>query len=89
MLAAGRITGEIRVNGFAQDLRTFKRVSGYCEQFDIHSPQTTVGEALWFSASLRLSPGVDPATREAFTEEVLPHPRPLSLTSILVMGALL
>ncbi len=68
--AAGRTTGDIRVNGFPQDLRTFKRVSGYCEQFDLHSPQTTVGEALWFSASLRLSPDVDSSTREAFTQEV-------------------
>lgn len=68
--AAGRITGEIKVNGFKQDLRTFKRVSGYCEQFDIHSPQTTVQEALWFSASLRLSPDVNTATRKAFMQEV-------------------
>lgn len=58
------------MNGFKQDLRTFKRVSGYCEQFDIHSPQTTVQEALWFSASLRLSPDVNTATRKAFMQEV-------------------
>lgn len=68
--AVGRITGEIKVNGFKQDLQTFKRVSGYCEQFDIHSPQTTVIEALWFSASLRLSPTVDSSTRSAFVQEV-------------------
>ena len=36
-------------------LRTFARVSGYVEQFDIHSPQATVKEALWFSARLRLT----------------------------------
>lgn len=72
--AAGTITGDIRVNGFKQDLRTFKRVSGYCEQFDLHSPQSTVGEALWFSARLRLAPEVTNATMKAFTAEVHPLP---------------
>ena len=66
------MTGEITVNGFKQDLRTFKRVSGYCEQFDIHSPQSTVAESLWFSARLRLSPDVPGSTRKAFMQEVLP-----------------
>ena len=68
--AAGRQTGEMVVNGFKQDLRTFKRVSGYCEQTDIHSPQSTVQESLWFSARLRLSPDVPSAKRKAFMEEV-------------------
>lgn len=69
-VAAGVITGEIKVNGFKQDLRTFKRVSGYCEQFDIHSPQSTVGEALWFSARLRLAPDVTTSTMKMFMQEV-------------------
>ena len=30
-------------------------MSGYVEQFDVHSPQATVKEALWFSARLRLT----------------------------------
>ncbi len=37
--AVGRIEGDIRVNGFPQEHRTFARVSGYVEQSDIHSPQ--------------------------------------------------
>ena len=68
--AAGRMAGDITVNGFKQDLLTFKRVSGYCEQFDIHSPQSTIGEALWFSANLRLSPDVSSSARRAFVKEV-------------------
>jgi hypothetical protein len=33
------VTGDIRVNGFAKEQRTFARVTGYVEQSDIHSPQ--------------------------------------------------
>ena len=33
------MTGDIRVNGFAKEQRTFARVTGYVEQSDIHSPQ--------------------------------------------------
>ncbi len=40
--------------GHPKEQSTFARVSGYVEQNDIHSPQTTVAEALLFSASLRL-----------------------------------
>ena len=87
------------MNGFQQNLKTFKRVSGkflssihlhltytafrlasifthfgryagYCEQFDIHSPQSTVGEALWFSARTRLAPEVSNSTMNAFFAEV-------------------
>ncbi|CAL8470297.1 g9839 [Coccomyxa elongata] len=35
----GRIEGDIRINGFPKEHRTFARVSGYVEQSDIHSPQ--------------------------------------------------
>ena len=37
--AGGRVTGDIRVNGFPKEQRTFARVTGYVEQSDIHSPQ--------------------------------------------------
>ena len=33
------MTGDIRVNGFPKEQRTFARVTGYVEQSDIHSPQ--------------------------------------------------
>lgn len=50
----GYIEGDIRISGHPKEQRTFARVSGYVEQNDIHSPQVTVFESLWFSANLRL-----------------------------------
>lgn len=50
----GYIEGDIKISGFPQKPETFARISGYCEQNDIHSPQVTVLESLIFSASLRL-----------------------------------
>ena len=37
----GEITGEILVNGYPKDQRTWSRVVGYVEQMDIHSPQVS------------------------------------------------
>lgn len=50
----GYIEGDIRISGFPKRQETFARVSGYCEQNDIHSPQVTVRESLIYSAFLRL-----------------------------------
>ena len=50
----GYIEGDIRISGYQKEQQTFARISGYVEQNDIHSPQVTVEESLWFSASLRL-----------------------------------
>lgn len=50
----GYIEGEIKISGYPKDQRTFARIAGYVEQNDIHSPQVTVEESLWFSSSLRL-----------------------------------
>ncbi|KAG6418675.1 hypothetical protein SASPL_120879 [Salvia splendens] len=60
----GYIEGDIRVSGFPKNQETFARVSGYCEQNDIHSPHVTVYESLLYSAWLRL-----PA--DMFVEEVM------------------
>ena len=54
----------------AQDFATFARVSGYVEQFDIHSPQATVKEALWFSARLRLTNDISNKELWAFIRQV-------------------
>ena len=56
----GYIEGDIRIGGYPKVQRTFARISGYCEQTDIHSPQITVEESLVYSAWLRLSPDIDP-----------------------------
>lgn len=50
----GHIEGDIRISSFPKKQETFARISGYCEQNDIHSPQVTVKESLIYSAFLRL-----------------------------------
>ncbi|KAL0737801.1 hypothetical protein Bca4012_014011 [Brassica carinata] len=67
----GYITGDINVSGFPKKQDSFARISGYCEQFDIHSPLLTVYESLLYSAWLRLPPNIDESTRELFVEEVM------------------
>lgn len=54
----GIIRGEILVNGFPKEQATWSRVVGYVEQMDTHSAQTTVREALLFSARMRLDESV-------------------------------
>jgi len=54
----GTIEGEIRIAGYLKVQDTFARISGYCEQTDIHSPQITVEESLVYSAWLRLPPEI-------------------------------
>ncbi|CAN7062210.1 unnamed protein product [Brassica rapa subsp. trilocularis] len=68
---SGYIEGEIRINGYLKVQETFARVSGYCEQTDIHSPNITVEESLIYSAWLRLVPEIDHKTKIRFVKEVL------------------
>ena len=60
---SGYIEGQINIGGYPKVQETFARVSGYCEQTDIHSPQITVEESVIFSAWLRLSPQIDSKTK--------------------------
>jgi len=60
----GRIEGSIKISGYPKKQESFARISGYCEQNDIHSPHVTVYESLLFSAWLRLTPEVDSNTRK-------------------------
>ncbi|XP_010516996.1 PREDICTED: ABC transporter G family member 33 [Camelina sativa] len=68
---SGYIEGEIRISGYLKVQETFARVSGYCEQTDIHSPNITVEESLIYSAWLRLVPEIDPKTKIRFVKQVL------------------
>ncbi|XVE52143.1 hypothetical protein DITRI_Ditri02bG0098800 [Diplodiscus trichospermus] len=68
---SGYIDGNITVSGFLKKQETFARVSGYCEQNDIHSPHVTVYESLLYSAWLRLPNKVDAETRKMFIKEVM------------------
>ncbi|CDO99881.1 unnamed protein product [Coffea canephora] len=67
----GYIEGNISVSGYPKNQETFARVSGYCEQNDIHSPHVTVYESLLYSAWLRLPAEVNTETRKMFVEEVM------------------
>ncbi|KAK3411001.1 hypothetical protein EUGRSUZ_J03024 [Eucalyptus grandis] len=67
----GYIEGDITISGYPKNQDTFARISGYCEQNDIHSPHVTVYESVLYSAWLRLPPGVDNRTRKMFIEEVM------------------
>ncbi|CAN6438730.1 unnamed protein product [Victoria cruziana] len=67
----GYIEGNIKISGYPKKQETFARVSGYCEQNDIHSPHVTVYESLVYSAWLRLSSDVKADTRKMFIEEVM------------------
>jgi len=60
---SGTIEGEIQIGGYPKVQDTFARISGYCEQTDIHSPQITVEESLIFSAWLRLPDDIDSKTK--------------------------
>ncbi|KAH7837482.1 hypothetical protein Vadar_014393 [Vaccinium darrowii] len=67
----GYIEGTISISGFPKNQATFARVSGYCEQNDIHSPYDTIYESLLYSACLRLPSDVKTERRKMFVEEVM------------------
>eukprot|EP01018_Ginkgo_biloba_P004087 Gb_05443 [translate_table: standard] len=67
----GYIEGSISISGYPKNQETFARISGYCEQNDIHSPYVTVYESLVYSAWLRLAADVDADTRKLFVDEVM------------------
>jgi ABC-type multidrug transport system ATPase subunit len=60
----GIIEGNMHISGYPKKQETFARVSGYCEQNDIHSPCLTVLESLLFSAWLRLPTVVNMDTQQ-------------------------
>lgn len=67
----GYIEGDVRISGFPKNQETFARISGYCEQTDIHSPQLTIRESLLFSAFLRLPKEVRIEDKMVFVDEVM------------------
>ncbi|XP_072984475.1 ABC transporter G family member 42-like [Typha latifolia] len=67
----GYIEGDIRISGYPKNQSTFARISGYCEQNDIHSPQVTVRESLIYSAFLRLAKEVSDEEKMKFVDEVM------------------
>lgn len=59
----GLIEGSISISGYPKNQETFTRISGYCEQNDVHSPCLTVIESLLYSACLRLPSHVNDDTQ--------------------------
>ncbi|KAF9969887.1 hypothetical protein BGZ73_007565 [Actinomortierella ambigua] len=66
----GKITGQIEVDGLPLR-RDFQRTTGYCEQLDVHVPESTVREALRFSAYLRQPADVPEEEKNAYVEEII------------------
>lgn len=66
----GYTEGDIKISGFPKNQETFARISGYCEQNDIHSPQVTIHESLIYSACLRLPQQVSMEEKMARTSSL-------------------
>ncbi|ORX95994.1 ABC transporter G family protein [Basidiobolus meristosporus CBS 931.73] len=66
----GEIEGRMYLNGEPLGI-DFERITGYCEQMDVHNPAATVREALRFSAYLRQPPEVSKEEKDAYVEEIL------------------
>ena len=82
----GTITGTVLLNGWPQDAVSFRRSSGYVEQFDVQSPQLTVKETILFSARLRLDPELvaDDEEVRAFVDGIMDEVELSALAPILV-----
>lgn len=71
----GTIHGDVCLNGHEQEKVSFRRCSGYVEQFDVQSAELTVRETVLFSARLRLN-SEDPnlagdEIKQQYTDQVL------------------
>ncbi|KAI8318413.1 hypothetical protein GQ54DRAFT_266942 [Martensiomyces pterosporus] len=66
----GKLEGEMLMNGAPQP-NSFRRITGYCEQLDVHNPHATVREALRFSAALRRPGSVSERERNDYVEHVI------------------
>jgi ABC-type multidrug transport system ATPase subunit/ABC-type multidrug transport system permease subunit len=72
--SSGEIEGEVRLNGHLQEQRSFRRCTGYVEQFDTQSAQLTIRETCEFSAKLRLEstdPAITPESTKKFIDQIL------------------
>ncbi|CAK4186532.1 unnamed protein product [Aphanomyces euteiches] len=84
---AGKITGEILLNGYPATDLALQRCTGYCEQMDIHSDSATFREALTFSAMLRQPSEVSTEAKLAFVEECLSLLELTNLGDTIVRGS--
>ena len=66
----GVVTGDVLVDGKPRDA-SFQRSTGYVQQQDLHLSESTVREALTFSALLRQPAATPRAEKIAYVEEVI------------------
>ncbi|ORZ21210.1 ABC-2 type transporter-domain-containing protein [Absidia repens] len=66
----GKVEGRVYLNGEAL-MTDFERITGYCEQMDVHQPAVTVREALRFSAYLRQPNEVPVEDKNEYVETIL------------------
>ncbi|ORX47212.1 hypothetical protein DM01DRAFT_1410327 [Hesseltinella vesiculosa] len=66
----GKIEGRVYMNGEPLG-NDFERVTGYCEQMDVHNPNATVREALRFSAYLRQPADVSTESKNDYVEQII------------------
>ncbi|KIJ13672.1 hypothetical protein PAXINDRAFT_170181 [Paxillus involutus ATCC 200175] len=69
-VSTGVVLGDRLVNGQALPA-DFQAQTGYCQQMDTHIPESTVREALLFSAKLRQPESVPMAEKEAYVDKCL------------------
>ena len=69
----GYVEGDIKISGFPKKQETFARISGYCEQNDIHSPQITIQESLIYSAFLRLPKEISKEEKMVSIQQFMLH----------------
>ncbi|KAI7860713.1 ABC-2 type transporter-domain-containing protein [Circinella umbellata] len=66
----GKVDGRIYLNNEVL-MKDFERITGYCEQMDIHQPAVTVREGMQFSAYLRQDPSVPQSEKDAYVEQII------------------
>lgn len=66
----GKVEGRIYLNGEPL-MSDFERITGYCEQMDIHQPAVTVREGLRFSAYLRQDADIPKAEKDDYVEQII------------------
>ncbi|KKK25725.1 ABC drug exporter AtrF [Aspergillus rambellii] len=67
---SGEVIGSILIDGRPQDA-SFQRLTGYCEQMDVHEGTATVREALIFSAFLRQPESVPEEEKLAYVDQII------------------
>ncbi|KAI8381275.1 ABC-2 type transporter-domain-containing protein [Radiomyces spectabilis] len=66
----GKVEGNVYLNSEAL-MNDFERITGYCEQMDVHQSAVTVRESLRFSAYLRQPAEVSTEEKNAYVEKII------------------